>query len=250
MVKLAVPRGTTSSGKTEIHQPALSQTEPTITPFTHLVTAYRHAHLREGLPELVVDIEDTIARQKQDTLAVLNRRYGVDVSIEEAISFKVQETYARKYPDLPPIERPEIIRIHQELWVKGPQLTDPRIPRIIESLRRGWNISLVTATVADQMLVMERLGAKGVRWDHFEIVGSSSEKVQRRPQAFGAMDDHDQVAMSFADMGRVGMVLDAPWNKGAEKKSAGRIVRVADWQEAHDMIMDEMLPEAKAALRA
>lgn len=195
-----------------------------------------------------MDLDDTMFWQKEPTTRFLNGKYGVDVSVEQVTSFYVQEAYLRLHGI--EIGRPEVQAIHRMLWEEGPELIHPEIPAIMSRLGEVYSIRIVTQSVADMATIKGVLGQHAIGYDTLERVSSSSEKIERQPNAVACIDDHGGVIMDFAQAGRVGIVLDYPWNKGAVQNGHGKVVRVGDWLAAEQYLLsDEMLRAATAATR-
>lgn len=192
-----------------------------------------------GRPQLVIDLEDTIVSQKRETVAELNRRYGTKIALEEVKSFFVQDAFQARHGI--EIGRPEIIEIHRGLWTKGPELLDPNTGAIFKKLETSYELSIVTASVADGAVISSFLEEKGIVHQDLLIVNSSGDKIKERPNSFACIDDHSKVVMDFAINGKIGMVLHWPWNEEANHQN---VLRVRNWQEVEEVLLDDLTKRA------
>ncbi len=195
-------------------------------------------------PQLVVDVEDTLFVQKEDTIKALNKKYGTNIGIDEITSFLVQDIFKAKHGIV--IERPEIIDIHRRLWADGPQMIHPDIPQRLSRIGREYEIVIVTASVADDPIVIAHLKSNGIKYDGFKTVSSGSEKVKLYPNSFGCVEDSISVVSDFAQNGKVGILMEYPWNRPENPNGhAPGIISVKSWKEAEEALLGTLLQDAR-----
>ncbi len=168
------------------------------------------------------DWDDTITKDmKAMVLAILDERYGIaerhgiPATIDSVREYRIQDIFTS-------LETPQVKSVFDEVY-RNPERIQPAHPELKRILRgisgRAYN-HLVTSTTAPQSAVSYWLRINGIA-PHF-ISRIFVEKPSTKVKIGGlhaCVEDDGRTAESFADAGKLAILLKKPWNEDAQRRA-------------------------------
>ncbi len=68
--------------------------------------------------------------------------------------------------------------------------------------------------------------------------------MRMHPNAVACIDDHSKVVMDFANNGKIGIVVDANWNKDASQEGVvggGSVIRLRNWESIEGYLLGDLI---------
>ncbi len=184
-------------------------------------------------PAIGVDLDDTIAYTSGTIMRIIKEDYNID---PKNVGLGHHDSRSSMS-----ITQEQWDKIYESLWDHADEipLTDKRIPKIIDRLRKDYLIYIVTATRGNGDEFIPWLSEHGIKYDGIIRVNHASEKIEHshKYNIKYYIDDHIVVAQSVADGGETAILLRKSWNESfiAENKNPN-IIPVRNWGQIEKII--------------
>jgi 5'(3')-deoxyribonucleotidase len=186
-----------------------------------------------------VDFDDTIVDYVKALLKELEKEHGIKARFEDITKWHISDLFPGVLDD------DKVRRLFIKAWKDeylNMKLVDPKLPSIINRLRKDFLIYITTASFATDTEITQFLKSFGIGYDKLVHVRHHNEKLLDEISIY--IDDNPNLAKEFAEAGKYVVVFERPWNKAL--KAGGRIIKAPNWEE----IEKEVLKLASAAGRA
>lgn len=186
----------------------------------------------ENAKSIGIDIDGTLADSMDYFLKLLGSYHGIKAERKHVINFDLNKVFDG-------IDGKIVAKLYRELWSKHNEvkLENPKIPGIINRLRKRFKVHIVTATAGENRHIREWLARNDIGYDkifHFE---HSCWKAAV-PELDIFIDDHAFVAQEVADTNRLVIVPRQPWNElfCIENKNRN-VIPIDSWEEIEEILL-------------
>ncbi len=183
-------------------------------------------------PIFSLDMDGTLADSHSRWLEIARERLGIDARLEDLRIYDFWKILGLATEQ-------ECLDIFADVWEDYGAIKPlhPRIPEMVDEIRRLYRVCINTACVGDQGNVKMWLKDNGISYDLFHFCVDRNDKLKVMPEAH--MDDCAELAEKFLANGSSTVLISRPWNVGLQHEvCAYRNARVAkDWEEAKDIAM-------------
>ena len=177
-----------------------------------------------------IDLDDVLADFTSVWLRVLEDHSGVKADYNDIKTWHIEAQF-------PNLDRSVIRSTLESTWTERHdeiQLSDRRIPTIIDNLRQFYKVYITTATLASDDLVINWLAMNGIKYDRLVHVSNHSGKLIEEVYVY--VDDNPIMAKEFSELGKKVVLLRRPWN---ESTGGNENILIADnWDEVEQLLID------------
>ncbi len=194
-------------------------------------------------PRIGLDIDDTVAATKLAAIASI-RDKGGSVEMEQLVT-----PFLENHVVGITLTEAEIKGILMELWKNNSeqvQLLDPKIPEILKSIKEHYDISITTATDADDETLTKWLVKNGIPFDEIIHVESSSKKLDASSHIDVFIDDFPKVVDGAAKRGKIGILIKQKWNEEYRKGNTTdnpNVIHANDWPHIQELLTELLRKE-------
>jgi len=177
-----------------------------------------------------IDLDDVLADFTSVWLRVLEDHSGVKVDYNDIKAWHIEAQF-------PNLNRSVIMSTLESTWTERHdeiQLSDRRIPTIIDNLRQFYKVYITTAALASDDLIINWLAMNGIKYDRLVHVKHHSGKLIEEVYVY--VDDNPIMAKEFSELGKKVVLFRRPWNESTEGND--NILIADNWDEVEQLLID------------
>ncbi len=162
-----------------------------------------------------LDLDDTVAHVKELARQHVNKEFGTDLQFSDIRIARLEENITGVT-----ITEADMKRIFALVWSEMDRISllDPKIPEMLQRIHQHYDITIATASDADDETLLRFLQKNKVPFDEIVHVHSSKEKLGATPHVDIYVDDYHKIAEDAAKIGKIAILIKQPWNKMFRKR--------------------------------
>ncbi len=181
-----------------------------------------------------IDLDGTLADTTSRWTEIASETIGRKVRKSDITEYSISQALGITYET--------VMDIFKKTWQDHAaiRLEDGRIPVILSRINQHYDTYITTATNASPEAVREWVVMHGIKVN-CEIIHLDSSSKKAHLDIDILIDDHPDVAVHAASLGKTAILIRQPWNESLAKSNDSSSIHVAeDWGHIERLLLREL----------